>query len=107
MSRHYARPHSTVPFRIVRPSRITVDMDEIGHLSRVTDKVADGPGRQINLSEPKKKSDWPNFGSCPTSQASCLWRKFVQPVTDHTPGRTIHCTTVTPKAPKAPYLVTY
>ena len=41
----------TVPFRIVRPSRVTgpVDMDEIGHLSRVTDKVANGLGRQINL----------------------------------------------------------
>ena len=33
----------TVPFRIVRPSRVTgpVDMDEIGHLSWVTAKVAD------------------------------------------------------------------
>ena len=42
--------YDTVPFRIVRPSRVTgpVDMDEIGHLSRVTDKVADGSGRQIN-----------------------------------------------------------
>ena len=34
---------TTVPFRIVRPSRVTgpVDMDEIGHLSWVTAKVAD------------------------------------------------------------------
>jgi hypothetical protein len=34
---------TTVPFRIVRPSRVTgpVDVDEIGQLSRVTSKVAD------------------------------------------------------------------
>ena len=60
--------------------------------SRVTDKVANGPGRQINLSpwrNQKKNRTGRILALVPHHNASCRWRKFVQPVTGHTPGRTI------------------
>ena len=48
--------------------------------------------KSLDVTEPKKKkSDW---SLVPHHNASCRWRKFVQPVTGHTPGQTIRNGTV-------------
>jgi len=91
---------STVPFRIVRPSRVTgtVDVAQIGCLSHVTERLAGRKasfgtfGALCGAQAPREMDE--NSGDV-TGPCDCGWsQNFVQPVPGHTPGRTIQNGTV-------------
>ena len=58
-----------------------------GQWPRPTDKY-------LGVTEPKKNRTGQILALVPHHNASCRWRKFVQRVTGHTPGRTIRNGTV-------------